>query len=319
MFARMTRVLSFSLVALCRLPSEGTISSPPPLPDPALYAQIARIPDASLDAEQMAAARADGYAITMVYDRCAQLALEDARACPWLMFDEGAAAGETVDGALQAIILGLRQGDLPTHTELFARGGASAALADMPLFERPLPTDYAELIVASEGDSVLRRAFHGGAMEMYVRMVAGEPTSGLDAALKYLFDDYVANENDLPLIRIAETGSQAVTRFHALHEAGRLATEPQRLRARCAHPAAREYQALLMLLSFTDDPALATVRGESWPGLTVNCRGRADFYGNDTRRCGLRPLNRVALAVGNNSAYRAAMAGVADIESAPAS
>jgi hypothetical protein len=226
--ARMTRVVSFSLVALCPSPSEGTIESPPPLPDPALYAQIARIPDASLDADQMAAARADGYAITMVYDRCAQLALEDARACPWLTFDEGAAAGETVDGALQAIILGLRQGDLPTHTELFARYGASAALADMLLFQRPLPPDYAEFIVASEGDSALRRAFHGGAMEMYVRMVAGEPTSGLDAVLKYLFHDYVHYGNDLPLIRIVELGPQAVTRLHELHQAGLLATDPQR-------------------------------------------------------------------------------------------
>lgn len=310
MIAQATRFALLSLVLLCAWDSHGTTSPPPPLPDPALYAQIADIPSASLNASQMAAARSDGYAVTMVYYRCALLALEDASACPWLIFDEQAEAGDSVDGALQAIILGLRQGDLPTHTELFARYGASAALADMLLFERSLHPDYASLIVASDGDSTLRRAFHGGAMEMYVRMLAGEPSSGPDAVLKYLFHHYVAYGNDLPLIRIVELGPQAVTRFHALHEAGLLATEPQRLPAPCAHPSAREYQALVMLLSFTNDPALTTVRGESWPGVNLECRRRADIFGNYARDYGIRQLNRVALAVGNNYAYRAEMAGI---------
>ena len=74
-----------------------------------------------------------------------------------------------------------------------------------------------------------------------------------------------------------------------------------------------------MLLSFADDPALTVVRGESWPAVTDECWRRADLFGNYARDSGLRPLNRVALAVGNNCARRAEMAGVTDLESGRAS
>lgn len=300
-------LLATTLLGVCN--ALGDSRRPPPLPDYALFERIASIPETELSASEMAAARADGVADSMIYYRCAKLALENVGACPWLAFDERSESGVSVAGAIQAMILGLRQGALPTHTELFARYTGSAALADMLVFDRPLQPDYAALIAASDGEAVVQSDFRESTLNMLQRLVQGEPSAELDAVLKYLFHDHVTRGSDIALIRIIELGPGAVARFHAMHELGMLAGEAQYLPAPCAHPAAREYDALVRVLSFTAHPAWSAVHAEPWPGLTPECRWEADRRAKTAQVYGVRRLNRVSLAVSDNRTYRIRVGG----------
>jgi hypothetical protein len=282
----------------------GTIEEPPPPPDKALYERIAAIPEVELTSAEMSSAHSDGVAYTMIYYRCARLALEDVGACAWLTFDEQSDTGVSVAGALQAVILGLRQGALPTHTDLFARYGGTAALADMLLFDRTLQGDYAAMIIASDGDEIFRQHFREDSLNWYQQLVERGPSSGLDAVLKYVFHDYVVRGNDVAILRIFELGAGAVGRFLEMHRLGMLAGETQRLPAPCAQPAVREYEALVVLLALAGHPALSEVRAEPWPGVSTDCRGDADRSARTAQVYGVQTLSRVGLAVFGNLAYR---------------
>lgn len=304
MTLRLAVLALFSLLLLGPECGMGTILPPPPLPNLSLYERIRAIPATELNSVEMAAASSDVCALTTIYFRCARLALENAGACPWLTFNEQSDRGVSVDGALQAIILGARQGALPTHTELFARYGGSAALADMLLFERPLHPDYASLIAASDGERALRVIFYEGGLQTYRRLVGGEPSSGMDAVLKYLFHDFVVSGSTLPLIRIIELGPLYVERFNAMHGLGLFGGETQYLPHPCAHPASREHRALVALLSFTGHAGLSAVRDGAWPGLSPECRRDNNQFAEHVQRYGVRFLSVVSLAVGDNHAYR---------------
>ena len=304
MSVRFTLSLLLLTTVLGPTKAQGTIEEPPPPPDKALYARIAAIPETELTSDELVAARTDGVAYTMIYFRCARLELETAGACSWLTFDEQSETGVSVDGALQAIILGLRQGALPTHTDLFSRYGGTAALADMLLFDRTLQADYAEMIAASDGDTMLSRNFRERDLNRYQRLVEAEPSSGLDAVLKYVFHDYLVRGNDVAIIRIIELGAVAVGRLLEMHRLGVLKENTGRELSFCDDAAAREYEALVVVLSFTGHPALSDVWAEPWPGLSDGCREHANASARSAWLYGVQTLNRVSLAVGANLAYR---------------
>lgn len=195
--------------------------------------------------------------------------------------------------SVQAIILGLRQGALPTHTDLFSRYGGTAALADMLLFDRTLQADYAEMIAASDGKTVLQQNFREDSLNRYQRLVEAEPSGGLDAVLKYVFHDYVVRGSDVAIIRLIELGPAAIARFLEMHRSGMLAGETHTDLSLCGQPAAREYEALVVVLSFAGHPALSDV----W----------AEPSARDAWLYGVQTLNRVSLAVFGNLAYRMGM------------
>lgn len=304
MIARATRLGLLAITLLGPGHASGRTELPPPAPGHLLYGRIATLPETELTTAEWAAARTDAVAKTMVYHRCAKAALDGASACPWLAFDEHSESGTTVDGALQAIILGLRVGSLPSHADLFSQYGGSAALADMLVFDRPLHPDYDALIAAADGEEVLSRNFRNSGLNRFQQLVQGEPSSGLDAVLKYLFHDWVVRGNDVALIRLIELGPEAVSRFRAMHELGLLAGEPQHLPGQCRHPVAREYWAVARVLAVTRHPDLSAVQAESWPGLATDCRRDADRAVESDKVYGVQGVNRVSLAVSDNRAYR---------------
>jgi hypothetical protein len=307
MSVRSTLWLLLMTIVLGPTKASGTIEAPPPLPDKALYARIAAIPESELTSDEMVSAHSDGVAYTMIYFRCARLELETAGACSWLTFDEQSETGVSIAGALQAIILGLRQGALPTHTDLFSRYGGTAALADMLLFDRTLQVDYAEMIAASDGETVLQQNFREDSLNGYQRLVEAEPSEGLDAVLKYVFHDYVVRGSDVAIIRLIELGPPAIGRFLEMHRSGMLAGETRTDLSLCGQPAAREYEALVVVLSFAGHPALSDVWAEPWHRLSDVCREHANATARFTWLYGVRTLNRVSLAVGANLAYRISM------------
>lgn len=304
MNGRLAALLLIALPVLGAGHAVGYTGAPTPLPDKTLYARIAAIPETELTSDEMAAARRDEVAEAMVYLRCAKLTLEDANACTWLTFTGEAETGVTAAGALEAMILGLRQGALPTHTDLFSRYGGSAALADMLLFDRPLQPEYAALIEAADGEYVLQAFFRKGALNAFMKLVQGEPSSGLDAMLLYLFREYAKNGSDNALIRLIELGPAAVNRFHEMHELRMFPHKPSPPTRTCARSAEREYRALVKVLSATGHPALSAVQSEPWPDVRPICRADMDYSVLSARDYGVRTLNRVRLAVGNNISYR---------------
>lgn len=307
MSLRFTLWLLLMTTVLGPTKASGTIEAPPPLPDKALYARIAAIPESELTPDEMVSAHSDEVAYTMIYFRCARLELENAGACWWLTFDEQSQTGVSVAGALQAIILGLRKGALPTHTDLFSRYGGTAALADMLLFDRTLQVDYAEMIAASDGETVLQPYFRMDSLTWYQRLVEAEPSEGLDAVLKYVFHDYIVRGTDVAIIRLIELGPAAIERLLEMHRSGMLAENTARELSSCNQPAAREYEALVVVLSFAGHPALSDVWAEPWPRLSEVCREHANATARFTWLYGVRNLNRVSLAVGANLAYRISM------------
>jgi hypothetical protein len=303
MSLRFTLLLLLLATVVGPTKASGTIEPPPPPPDMALYARIAAIPGVEPTPDEMVSAHSDGVAYTMIYFRCARLELETAGACSWLTFDEQSETGVSVAGALQANILGLRQGALPTHTDLFSRYGGTAALADMLLFDRTLQADYAEMIAASDGETALQVNFRMDSLTWYQRLVEAEPSEGLDAVLKYVFHDYIVRGSDVAIIRLIELGPAAIERLLEMHRSGMLAEETNTQPSFCDQPAAREYEALVVVLSFAGHPALSDVWAEPWPRLSDACREHANASARFACLYGVRTLNRVSLAVGANLAY----------------
>ena len=137
-----------------------------------------------------------------------------------------------------------------------------------------------------------------------MKLVQGEPSSGLAAMLLYLFREYAKNGSDNALIRLIELGPAAVNRFHEMHELRMFPHKPSPPTRTCARSAEREYRALVKVLSATGHPALSAVQSEPWPDVRPICRADMDYSVLSARDYGVRTLNRVRLAVGNNISYR---------------